>query len=417
MLHLIPTPAQLAWQQDAMGVFFHIGLNTFHGKEWSGGTLPAASFNPTDLDAEQWVQTARDAGAKYVVLTAKHHDGFCLWPTATTDYSVMSSPWREGRGDVVAEVAAACRKLGVKLGLYLSPWDRNAACYPAPAAYDEFYLTQLRELCTNYGELCELWFDGAGSQGREYDWPRISAVIQELQPRAMVFNMGAPTIRWVGNEDGLAADPVEYVVAKTEFSNYTVHSAQLTEALYLPPECDVSIRRGWFWHPDDAPKDLDHLLAIYYRSIGLGANLLLNLPPDSRGLIPAEDVGRVGEFAAELRRRFETPMPASLRADGDGKWIADFGVEIELDHVRLNEDLTAGQRISRHQLFTGDGRPVVTGRTVGSQRIHVFPAMKTRELVILLDGDTPGLTAVTAFKTGVSAVPEIKYLATTEVPD
>lgn len=352
-----------------------------------------------------------------VVLTAKHHDGFCLWPTATTDYSVMSSPWREGRGDVVAEVAAACRKLGVKLGLYLSPWDRNAACYPDPAAYDEFYLTQLRELCTNYGELCELWFDGAGSQGREYDWPRISAVIQELQPRAMVFNMGAPTIRWVGNEDGLAADPVEYVVAKTEFSNYTVHSAQLTEALYLPPECDVSIRRGWFWHPDDAPKDLDHLLAIYYRSIGLGANLLLNLPPDSRGLIPAEDVARVGEFAAALRRRFETPMPASLRADGDGKWIADFGVEIELDHVRLNEDLTAGQRISRHQLFTGDGRPVVTGRTVGSQRIHVFPAMKTRELVILLDGDTPGLTAVTAFKTGVSAVPEIKYLATTEVPD
>lgn len=417
MLHLVPTPEQLAWQQDAMGVFFHFGLNTFHGKEWSDGTLPAASFNPTDLDAEQWVQTALDAGAKYVVLTAKHHDGFCLWPTATTDYSVASAPWRDGRGDVVAEVAAACRKLGVKLGLYLSPWDRNAACYPDPAAYDEFYLAQLRELCTNYGELCELWFDGAGSQGRDYDWPRISAVIEELQPRAMVFNMGAPTIRWVGNEDGLATDPVDYVVTQTEFSNYTVHSAQLTEALYLPPECDVSIRRGWFWHPDDAPKDLDHLIAIYYRSIGLGANLLLNLPPDSRGLIPAEDVARVAEFAAEVRRRFETPMPATHRADGDGKWIADFGAEVELDHLRVNEDLVAGQRISRHQIFTGDGRPVAVGGTVGSQRIHVFPAISTQKLVILLDGDTPVLSAVTAFKTGVSAVPEINYLATIEAPN
>lgn len=400
-----------------MGVFFHFGLNTFHGKEWSDGTLPAASFNPTDLDAEQWVQTALDAGAKYVVLTAKHHDGFCLWPTATTDYSVASAPWRDGRGDVVAEVAAACRKLGVKLGLYLSPWDRNAACYPDPAAYDEFYLAQLRELCTNYGELCELWFDGAGSQGRDYDWPRISAVIEELQPRAMVFNMGAPTIRWVGNEDGLATDPVDYVVTQTEFSNYTVHSAQLAEALYLPPECDVSIRRGWFWHPDDAPKDLDHLIAIYYRSIGLGANLLLNLPPDSRGLIPAEDVARVAEFAAEVRRRFETPMPATLRADGDGKWIADFGAEVELDHLRVNEDLVAGQRISRHQIFTGDGRPVAAGGTVGSQRIHVFPAIRTQKLVILLDGDTPVLSAVTAFKTGVSAVPEINYLASIEAPN
>ena len=416
MQHLIPTPEQLQWQQDQLGVFFHFGVNTFHGKEWSDGTLPASSFNPSGLDAEQWVQTAVDAGAKYVVLTAKHHDGFCLWPTATTAYSVAASPWRDGQGDVVAEVAAACRKLGMKLGLYLSPWDRNAQCYEDPAAYDEFYLAQLRELCSNYGQLCELWFDGAGSQGREHDWPRIAAVIAELQPGAMVFNMGAPTIRWVGNEDGLAADPVEYVVDRTDFSNYTVHTAALAEALYLPPECDVSLRRGWFWHPEDAPKDLDHLLAIHYRSIGLGANLLLNLPPDSRGLIPEEDVARVGELAAEVRRRFETPMPASLRADGDGKWIADFGAEIALDHLQLFEDLSAGQRISRHRIFTGDGRPLVAGGTVGSQRMHVLAEVRTQELVILVDGDAPVLTAVTAFSTGVSEVPEINYLATTDAP-
>lgn len=417
MHSVIPTPEQLAWQRDGLGVFFHFGLNTFHGKEWSDGTLPAASFNPTELDAEQWVQTAASMGAKYVVLTAKHHDGFCLWPTATTDYSVAVSPWRGGNGDVVAEVAAACRKHGIKLGLYLSPWDRNAPSYLDADAYDEFYLAQLRELCSNYGELAELWFDGAGSQGREYAWDRISALIAELQPRAMVFNMGAPTIRWVGNEDGLAADPVRYVVTETEFSNYTVHSAALTEALYLPPECDVSIRHGWFWHPDDAPKELDHLLAIYYRSIGLGANLLLNLPPDTRGLIPEEDVARVAEFSAEVRRRFAAPMPASLRALGGGKWVASFAEPVTFDHLRLEEVLKDGQRIAGHRVFTEAGELLVDAGTVGSQRIHIFKAATARELVIQLEGEEPELASVTAFLSGVETVPEIKYLAPTEAPD
>ncbi|POH61107.1 alpha-L-fucosidase [Arthrobacter glacialis] len=416
MHSVIPTPAQLVWQRDAMGAFFHYGLNTFHGKEWSDGTLPAASFNPTELDAEQWVHTAVSMGAKYVVVTAKHHDGFCLWPTATTEYSVASSPWRGGDGDVVAEVAAACRKFGMKLGIYLSPWDRNAACYPDREAYDDFYLAQLRELCSSYGELAELWFDGAGSQGREYDWERISALIAELQPEAMVFNMGAPTIRWVGNEDGLAADPVHYVVAETNFSNYTVHSAALTEALYLPPECDVSLRRGWFWHPEDEPKELDHLLAIYYRSIGLGANLLLNLPPDMRGLIPAQDVARLGEFSTEVRRRFQTPLPAALSAAGDGTWLADFGAEIAFDHLRLSEDLVTGQRVAHHLVLTEDGRLVVEAGTIGTQRIHVVEPVRAAQLIIHLEGEEPLLTAVTAFSTGVSHVPAINYLATTEAP-
>lgn len=417
----IPSPAQLAWQRDALGVFFHFGLNTFHGKEWSDGTLPADTFNPTELDAGQWVRTAASLGAKYVVLTAKHHDGFCLWPTATTDYSVASSPWRGGTGDVVAEVAAACRRHGIKLGLYLSPWDRNAACYPDAEAYDNFYLAQLRELCTNYGELAELWFDGAGSQGRQYAWDRIAALIDQLQPNAMVFNMGAPTIRWVGNEDGLAADPVRYVVTETEFSNYTVHSAALTEALYLPPECDVSIRRGWFWHPDDAPKALDHLLAIHYRSIGLGANLLLNLPPDTRGLLPEEDVARLAEFSAEVRRRFSAPLPASLAAVAEGpkkgEWVADFGAPATFDHLRLEEVLTDGQRVCAHQVFTESGTLLVDAGTIGSQRIHVFEPVTVRRLVIRLGGETPALAAVTAFSTGVSMVPEISYLASTDTPD
>ncbi|MBP2412331.1 alpha-L-fucosidase [Arthrobacter stackebrandtii] len=417
MHSVLPNPAQLAWQRDALGVFFHFGLNTFHGKEWSDGTLPADSFNPTELDAGQWVRTAASLGAKYVVLTAKHHDGFCLWPTATTDYSVASSPWRGGSGDVVAEVAAACRKHGMKLGLYLSSWDRNAPSYPEPDAYDEFYLAQLRELCSNYGELAELWFDGAGSQGREYAWDRIAALIDELQPGAMVFNMGAPTIRWVGNEDGLAADPVRYVVSETEFSNYTVDSSALTEALYLPPECDVSLRRGWFWHPDDAPKDLDHLLAIYYRSIGLGANLLLNLPPDTRGLIPAEDLARLAEFSGEMRRRFAAPLAASLSAVGEGEWVADFGAPVTFDHLRIEEVLTGGQRISGHKVFTESGDLVVDAGTVGSQRIHVFEPVTAQKLVIRLEGESPQLAAATAFCAGVSTVPEIRYLAPTDTPD
>lgn len=204
---IAPTPQQLAWQLDGFGLFLHFGVNTFNGEEWSDGTLDPATFDPTGLDASQWARTARAAGAKYVVLTAKHHDGFCLWPTATTTYSVASSPWREGRGDVVAELAEACRGADLGLGLYLSPWDRNAHCYDDPAAYDDFYLRQLTELCTRYGPLYELWFDGAGSEGRTYDWDAIMAVVDQHQPDAMVFNMGRPTIRWAGNEDGLAEDP------------------------------------------------------------------------------------------------------------------------------------------------------------------------------------------------------------------
>lgn len=175
--------------------------------EWSDGTLSPASFDPRRLDARQWVAAARVAGATYVVLTAKHHDGFCLWPTSTTDYSVASSPWRDGAGDVVRELADACAEAGMGLGLYLSPWDRHEPRYSDAAAYDDFYCAQLTELCTQYGDLVEIWFDGAGSAGRSYDWKKIIEVVRTHQPGAVVFNMGDPDIRWVGNEDGLAADP------------------------------------------------------------------------------------------------------------------------------------------------------------------------------------------------------------------
>jgi len=393
---LAPTPEQLAWQRGGLGVFFHFGVNTFHGKEWSDGSLPASSFAPTALDTDQWVRTAAELGADYVILTAKHHDGFCLWPTATTDYSVASSPWKDGQGDVVAELAASCGRYGMKLGLYLSPWDRNAPQYEDPEAYDEFYLAQLRELCTNYGELHELWFDGAGSAGREYAWDRIGALIEELQPQAMVFNMGPATIRWVGNEDGLAEDPVHYVTRSTDLNQYDEHILELGEARYLPPECDVSLRTGWFWQPGEEPKSLPHLLAIHDRSIGLGANLLLNIPPDRTGRLGADDVARCRELRAALDARFGAPITAELSVQEDGSIMLGLPIEAAsgYDHLELRERLEDGQRVLAHRITTatgeGDsgGELVAEGGTVGVRRIHRLATTQTaRTLRVELRGE------------------------------
>jgi len=413
---LVPTPEQLRWQHWGLGVFFHFGLNTFHGKEWSDGSLPAASFDPTHLDARQWVEVVRSAGARYVVLTAKHHDGFCLWPTGTTDYSVASSPWRGGRGDVVGDVAAACAEAGLGLGLYLSPWDRNAACYSDPAAYDAFYTRQLTELCTRYGPLVELWFDGAGSQGRTYDWAAIMDVVHTHQPGAMVFNMGDPTIRWVGNEDGYAEDPVEYVIDHTRMDNYTVVTTRFSEALYLPVECDVSLRRGWFWHPHEQPKELDHLLAIYYRSVGLGANLLLNVPPDRDGRIDAADAARIEEWAGELRRRFADPLPAMITEQGE-ELVLDFGGPVTIDHLALVEDLADGQRVTGHTVLDRD-EVIASGQTVGSRRLHAFPERTVERLRLRLAGDAPRLAEAIGYATGVAEIPPLPedYRAPTTAP-
>lgn len=407
-----PTAGQRAWHDLQLGFFCHFGVNTFHAKEWSDGTLPAASFDPEQLDAEQWVRVAQDAGARYFILTAKHHDGFCLWPTATTDYSVASSPWRGGCGDVVAEVAAACETAGMPFGLYLSPWDRNAECYPDPASYDRFYQAQLRELCSNYGPLVELWFDGAGSQGRSYDWHGISAIIDELQPDAMVFNMGKPTIRWIGNENGVASDPVRYAIDRADFDAYTVQSIEPDDVLYLPPECDVSLRRGWFWAPDDEPKSTEHLLAIHYASIGMGTNLLLNVPPDDRGLICDDDAAALAGWRAELDRRFGEPIDAQLGRDGED-WIATFGEPVRIDHLELAEDYHDGQRITAHTVATADGRVLAQGQSVGHSRLHACAPMTVTQLRIGVTGSDPRLRAVRGYHAGADAPRAIEYLAPT----
>ncbi|APX31528.1 alpha-L-fucosidase [Brachybacterium sp. P6-10-X1] len=407
---LRPTPEQLQWQRDGLGVFFHFGINTFAQKEWSNGSVPSDLFAPTDLDTDQWVRTAKDLGAVYVILTAKHHDGFCLWPTATTDYSVASSPWLGGEGDVVGELAASCRKYEMKLGLYLSPWDRNAPQYEDPEAYDEFYLAQLREVCTNYGELHELWFDGAGSAGREYAWDRIGSLIAELQPQAMVFNMGPATIRWIGNEDGLASDPVQYVTRSTDLNQYDPDVVDLGAARYLPPECDVSLRNGWFWQEAESPKELAHLLGIHDRSIGLGANLLLNVPPDRTGRIGEDDAARCRELRAALDARFGAPTSATVRAESDGH------VRLELpatagtwfDHVELRERLEDGQRVTSHRIVTDDGQLVAEGGTVGVRRIHrLARPLSTRTLLVELVGDGAMLEAACVHDASGAPVPQL----------
>jgi alpha-L-fucosidase len=388
-------------------MFCHFGINTFYGKEWSDGTLDPSGFAPTHFDPAQWVDVAQRAGAKYLMLTAKHHDGFCLWPTQTTAYSVSSSGCSL---DVVGEVSRACERAGMRFGLYLSPWDRNATCYSDPQAYDRFYARQLEELCTHYGELFELWFDGAGSEGRVYDWERFMEIAHRHQPQALIFNMGRPTIRWAGNKDGLASDPNPYVVKSLDVSAFTLDQEEHEEK-YLPPECDVAIRQNWFWQSDDAHtlKSLEHLLGIWYRSVGRGANLLLNVPPDRRGLLDEADSRRLLDLHQALEHRFANPLASSLRAEG-GAWLLDSGAEVEVDHLVLMESIAQGQRVFAYRVLDERGHEVTRGATIGHKKIDAFPRVRCRALKIeLLDPSLPGavLEGASAYLTGHEELPRL----------
>ncbi|MFB4330189.1 alpha-L-fucosidase [Paenibacillus sp. CR_12] len=381
-----PSPQQLAWQDMELGMFCHFGMNTFCDQEWGDGTDSPEIFNPEQLDARQWARTAKRAGFKYLVLTAKHHDGFCLWPTKTTDYSVKSSPWKGGKGDVVREVADACREEGLQFGLYLSPWDRHEPCYPDKEAYDDFYAEQLTELLTGYGPLVEVWFDGAGSQGREYDWNRIIGLVDQYQPDAMVFNMGRPTIRWVGNEDGVAPYPCWNTATTARESMFTSDMMTWMEGTpaWVPAECDVPIRkRHWFWHPDDEAslRSLEDVLDIYYRSVGHGATLLLNISPDNSGLLPEVDVERVIEFGDEIRRRFGQPVG---QTSGEGTELL---LKLEhtqpVNHVIIMEDIAHGERVREYVLEAfshGEWKELVRGSAIGHKKIDRFDTIETDQL-------------------------------------
>lgn len=408
-----PSPQQMAWQDMEMGIFFHFGLNTFNGREWGDGTDSPETFNPSAFDARQWASAARKAGFRYAVLTAKHHDGFCLWPTATTDYSIRSSPWRKGQGDVVRECAEACREEGLRFGVYLSPWDRHEPCYGDEAAYDDFYARQLEELLTGYGPLAEVWFDGAGSEGRKYDWPLIMALVKQHQPDAMIFNMGQPTIRWVGNEDGLAPYPCWNEAESARISMFTEAMPDWLPGTpaWLPAECDVPIRKPhWFWQPNEEHLllSLEELMEVYYRSVGHGAGLLLNVAPDRRGLLPEADVSRLLEFGTEISRRFSSPLADTagagalleLAVDGSGsQWV---------DHVILMEDIAHGERILEYKLEAwqaGEWVLLANGTAVGHKKIDRFPAVNTGciRLSVTKWRDSPMIRSFAAYRAEASA--------------
>ncbi len=317
--HVVPTANQLAWQEMEQIAFAHFGMNSFTGKEWGTGKESPRLFNPTAFDARQWARILKDAGFKELIITAKHHDGFCLWPSKYTEHSVKNSPWKNGQGDVVKEVAEACREYGLKLGIYLSPWDRHEKSY-GTAAYNDYYKNQLRELLTNYGEVSEVWFDGAGMgekwktmQGL-YDWQEYFKVVHELQPHAVVFNERGE-VRWCGNEAGksresewsVVPDPYTATDADLGSRENLMAAAKTGQVLrWLPAEVDTSIRPGWFYHAreDKLVKTLPHLVDIYFGAVGGNAVLLLNLPPDKRGLIHENDAKRLMELKEFLDQTF-----------------------------------------------------------------------------------------------------------------
>ncbi len=325
----LPSKNQLAWHELEYYAFIHFNMNTFTNMEWGSGAEKPLMFNPKELDTRQWAKVVKEAGMKAIIITAKHHDGFCLWPTMTTEHSIKNSPYKNGKGDIIKELSEACKEFGLKFGVYLSPWDRNHADYGRPGYLKDFQ-AQLRELLSNYGDIFEVWFDGAnGGSGyygganetrkidnkTYYQWEKAIAIIRELQPNAVIFGDGGPGVRWVGNEEGWANETNWSIIRKNEvypgWPKYKqLRSGHEDGTHWVPAEADVSIRPGWYYHQseDHQVKTLPHLLDIYYQSVGRNASLLLNLPVDDRGLVHEADVKQLIALKTQLTKDFEVNL-------------------------------------------------------------------------------------------------------------
>jgi alpha-L-fucosidase len=426
----IPEARQVEWQKIELSMFLHFGMNTFTNREWGTGSEDPTLFNPTRLDADQWVETAKRAGFGRVILTAKHHDGFCLWPSRYTGHSVVDSPWKNGKGDVVREFAEAVRKACLKAGLYLSPWDRHEPSYGDSPAYNSHYSGQLRELLAGYGPVSEVWFDGACGEGpngkkQVYDFPLFWALVRQLAPGAVMFSDEGPDVRWIGNENGFAGETCWAMMDRSKVKIGNADSGYLNAgdaegADWVPGECDVSIRKGWFWHPDEAPKSLAELLDIYFKSVGRNGILLLNVPPNNEGRIDDRDTGRLMEFRSALDRIFSEDFARgkSVRAvstrggedafgprnasDGDpatfwatedsvrsGWIVADLGAPKSFNVVRIEEPVAYGQRIQSYRIEIPDGRSawrtVASGTTVGRKKLDRFPTVRADRVRLMIE--------------------------------
>ena len=393
----VPSPSQLAWQRDELAMFIHFGVNTFTNREWGDGKEDPAIFNPARLNARQWARVARGAGFKAMVLTAKHHDGFCLWPTKTTRHSVASSPFRGGNGDVVREFVEACRTENLKVGLYCSPWDRNSPAYGDSPRYNDLFIEQLTELLTQYGPVHEVWFDGANGEGpngkkQEYDFPRFWGHVRRLQPDAVMFSDAGPDIRWIGNERGVAGDTNwstqdPSVVTVPGMSGDAVmkmlQDGDPNGTVWRPGETDVSIRPGWFYHPaeDTRVKSVDDLVEIYFTSVGRNSKLLLNVPPTTDGLIHDVDAARLSGMRQKLDALFSTNQAFRARTGWTGS--SSGGVlQVTLDGPKeisildAREDITRGQVVKRYVIEGSSGGQWTTlarGTTIGYRRLHRIP--------------------------------------------
>ncbi|TWT82854.1 Alpha-L-fucosidase [Planctomycetes bacterium CA13] len=437
----VPSERQLRWHEMEYYGFIHFTTNTFTGLEWGYGDESPAIFNPTDCDPNQWASVAKQVGMRGLIITAKHHDGFCLWPSQYSEHTIKHSPFKNGTADMVGELAEACRKHELQMGVYLSPWDRNHAKYGSPE-YIEYYRNQLTELTTNYGPLFEVWFDGAnGGDGfyggaketrridadTYYDWDNTWSIVRRHQPMAVMFSDGGPDIRWVGNESGKGSETNWAMIRRTEFApgrgdREALGSGQLDGTHWVPAEVDVSIRPGWFYHAeqDEQVKSLQQLIDIYYSSIGNGANLLLNVPPDRRGRFHEADVARLIEFGRVIEKTFDDDLAKSKPAsasnvrgkddqftaanvtDGDRRsyWATDDGVMtgelvVDLqqptcfDRIRVQEFIQLGQRIKKFAIDArvgDDWQPVATGTTVGPRRVmRIDPVTANAVRIRILD--------------------------------
>ena len=434
----VPSEAQLAWHEMELNAFIHFTTNTFTGKEWGYGDENPEIFNPTQLDADQWVTTLKDAGFRGVILTCKHHDGFCLWPSEYTEHSVKNSPYQNGEGDVVKEVSEACKRHGLKFGVYLSPWDRNHAEYGRPG-YIEYYRNQLRELFTNYGPVFEMWFDGAnGGDGyyggadetrridgsTYYDWPTTLDMVREMEPDVIFFSDAGPGVRWVGNERGVAGEtnwntitPDTLYAGKGGIQEL-LNTGSEDGTHWIPAEVDVSIRPGWFYHAeeDSLVKSPEKLFDIYLTSVGRGSTLLLNVPPDQRGLIHENDIEALQGWRAMLYSEFKSNLAAHATAaasshrgsadayaaqrvtDGDKEtyWATDDVVttgSIEIDlgemqtvkYVLIQEYIQLGQRVKEFnvEVWQNDAwEKVADATTIGYKRILPINPIQTNKVRI-----------------------------------